>query len=599
MMKAMPRVRQVKARALETSAILLAVMVAGPAFAQCTPDPTQSNATTTCTGTDSNGLKVTTSGTTVNVAASAVVSNSGAPAIAVEIPVTNSSYAYSTLTIGGKVDGGTQAGVQLTRQSSNNNYSSTQLTMTVAAGGSVSGANGVVIGQTGTGYGQATATIDNSGTISGTGAGANGYALLSTNSSYAGFQSITNRAGGTIGAISGPVGTLTNAGTINGGSRSAIDAGTAYSSAVYGGSWTNSGTIGNNGTAATLANYRGSTLTNSGTISNAGTGAVIVAASGNSLSLINQAGGRIATAGATAIQSDSGISLVNSGIIVGDIASTAGQFSYHSSSIDNAAGTITGNVRLGAGTDTLRVRFISDATLSSGLALPTNFEQLALAPDAKMTTTLARGFTVTGPMRVGGSGTVVNNTALSGTGTVLADEYTSSGSPSFTNAGSITGTGTQSGVYAVSLSSVNRFENSGTVTASQNGVSFSTQGAFVNSGTITATGTAVSLFGPNFTNSGTIRSTGGIGAILSGSSGSTWTNSGRIEGASAGLQLSSSLTNSGTITATGTGVFIDYYGYARYRAKRQFQCVQRAHRQCGHDQRRRELRLVLVEQLLR
>ncbi|RZI39348.1 hypothetical protein EGT07_29440, partial [Herbaspirillum sp. HC18] len=140
------------------------------------------------------------------------------------------------------------------------------------------------------------------------------------------------------------------------------------------------------------------------------------------------------------------------------------------------------------------------------------------------------------------------------------DEYTSSGSPSFTNAGSITGTGTQSGVYAVSLSSVNRFENSGTVTASQNGVSFSTQGTFVNSGTITATGTAVSLFGPNFNNSGTIRSTGGIGAILSGSSGSTWTNSGRIEGASAGLQLSSSLTNSGTITATGTGVFIGSYG---------------------------------------
>lgn len=586
MMKAMPRVRQVKARALETSAILLAVMVAGPAFAQCTPDPTQSNATTTCTGTDSNGLKVTTSGTTVNVAASAVVSNSGAPAIAVEIPVTNSSYAYSTLTIGGKVDGGTQAGVQLTRQSSNNNYSSAQLTMTVAAGGSVSGANGVVIGQTGTGYGQATATIDNSGTISGTGTGTNGYALLSTNSSYAGFSSITNRAGGMIGAISGPVGSLTNAGTINGGSRSAIDAGTAYSSAVYGGSWTNSGTIGNNGTAATLANYRGSTLTNSGTISNAGTGAVIVAASGNSLSLVNQTGGRIATAGATAIQNDSGISLVNSGIIVGDIASTAGQFSYYSSSIDNAAGTITGNVRLGAGndtlvvgyangvirtgisgtidggagTDTLRVRFTSDATLSSGLALPTNFEQLTLAPDAKMTTTLARGFTVIGPVRVGGSGTVVNNTALSGTGTVLADEYTSSGSPSFTNAGSITGTGTQSGVYAVSLSSVNRFENSGTVTASQNGVSFSTQGTFVNSGTITATGTAVSLFGPNFNNSGTIRSTGGIGAILSGSSGSTWTNSGRIEGASAGLQLSSSLTNSGTITATGTGVFIGSYG---------------------------------------
>lgn len=585
MVKALSRGRQVKARALESSAILVALMVAGAAFAQCTPDPTQANATTTCTGTDSNGLVVTTSASTVNVAAGASVTNTGAPAIRYAIPVSNSSYAYSTLTVGGRVDGGNQTGVQLLRQSSSNGYGSLNLSMTVAAGGSVSGANGVVIGQTGTDYGQTTATIDNNGTISGTGTGTNGYALLSTNQNYAGFQSITNRAGGTIGAISGSIGTLTNAGTIDGGSRSAIDSGATYSSAVYGSGWTNSGTISNNSTAATLANYRGSTLTNSGTISNAGTGAVIVAPSGNSLSLVNQAGGRIATAGTTAIQGDSGINLVNSGTVVGDIVSTAGQFSY-SSTIDNAAGTITGNVRFGtgndtlivgyangairtgisgtidggAGTDTLRVRFTSDATLSSALTLPTNFEQLVLAPDAKMTTTLARGFTVAGPLRVGGSGTVVNNTALSGTGTVLTDEYSSSGSPGFTNAGSIAGTVTQTGGFIVALSSVNRFENSGTVTATGNGVSSSSNGAFVNSGTITATGTAVSLFGPSFTNSGTIRSTGGIGATLSGSYGSTWTNSGRIEGTTAGLQLSSGLTNSGTITATGTGVFISYYG---------------------------------------
>lgn len=582
MMKAMPRVRQVKARALESSAILLAVMVAGPAFAQCTPDPTQSNATTTCTGTDSNGLKVTTSGTTVDVAASAVVSNSGAPAIEIAIPVTNSSYAYSTLTIGGKVDGGNQAGVQLTRQSSNNNYSSANLTMTVAAGGSVSGANGIAVGQTGTSYGNTTATIDNSGTISGTGTGANGYALLSTNSSYAGFQSITNRAGGTIGAISAAVGTLTNAGTIDGGSRSAVDTGTSYSSAVYGGYWTNSGTISNNGTAATLANLRASTLTNSGMIANAGTGAAIA---GNGVSLVNLAGGQITTTGTTAIQSDNGVSLVNSGAIVGDVLAS-GQFSYSTSTIDNSAGTITGNVRFGsggdtlivgyannairtgisgtidagAGTDTLRVRLTGDTTLSSALALPIGFEQLVLAPDAKMTATLASGFSIAGPLRVAGSGTILNNTALTGAGVLLLDDYSSSDSPSVTNAGSITGTANANGGYLVQLGYAKRFENSGTVTSTGNGVSFSAQGAFVNSGTITATGTAVSLFGPNFANSGTIRSTGGIGAILSGSSGSTWINSGRIEGATAGLQLSSSLTNSGTITATGTGVFIGYYG---------------------------------------
>jgi hypothetical protein len=581
MVKAMSRARQVKTRALESSAILLAVLVAGPAFAQCTPDPTQTGTTTTCTGTDSNGLVVTTSASTVNVAAGASVTNTGAPAIRYAIPVSNSSYAYSTLTVGGRVDGGAQAGVQLLRQSNTNGYGSLNLTMTVTAGGSVSGANGIVIGQTGTDYGQTTASIDNSGTISGTGTGANGYALLSTNS-YAGFQSINNRAGGTIGAISGAVGTLTNAGTINGGTRSAIDSGGSYG-VVYGSNWTNNGTITSNGTGATLNNLRSITLSNGGTISNGGTGAAIA---GSSLSLVNQTGGRITTAGTTAIQGDLGLNLINSGTVVGDVVTPVSPFLLNTSTIDNTTGTITGSVRLGAGndtlvvgyangairtgisgtidggagTDTLRVRFTNDATLSSALTLPTNFEQLVLAPDAKMTTTLARGFTVAVPLRVGGSGTIVNNTALSGTGTVLADDYSSSGSPSVTNSGTITGTGTQSGTFAVSMNYVNRFENSGTVTASQNGVAFSSQGAFVNSGTITATGTAVSLFGPSFSNSGTIRSTGGIGATLSGSSGSTWTNTGRIEGATAGLQLSSSLTNSGTITATGTGVFIGSYG---------------------------------------
>lgn len=591
MVKALSRGRRVKSRALESSAILLAVMVAGPAFAQCAPDPTQTNTTTTCTGTDSNGLVVTTTvGSTVDVAAGAAVTNSGGPAIAFAMPTPN-GFASSTLTVGGRVDGGTQAGVQLIRQQPGNNYfsASTSLTMTVAAGGSVSGANGVVVGQVGTGYGSSTASIDNSGTISGTGTGTNGYALLSTNQSYAGFSSITNRAGGTIGAISGAIGTLNNAGVIDGGSRSAIDTGTTYNSAVSSYNWVNSGTITANSTAATLANIPSTSLTNSGTIRNSGTGAAIA---GQSVGLTNAAGGRITTAGTTAIQVSGGITLTNAGTIVGDIVSTAGSFGFGINSIDNTTGTITGNVRFGAGndtlivgyangairtgisgtidggagTDTMRVRFTSDATLSSALTLPTGFEELILAPDTKITATLAEGFAVVQPtplsLRIGGGGTVVNRAALNRSGTVLTDGYGTVEYPSFTNAGSITSTGTGPGPYvtAVLLNYANRFENSGTVTSAGNGVAFSSQGTFINSGTITATGTAVSLFGPSFTNSGTIRSTGGIGAILSGSSGSTWTNSGRIEGATAGLRLSSSLTNSGTITATGAGVFIDSYG---------------------------------------
>ena len=591
MVKALSRGRQVKARALESSAILVALMVAGPAFAQCTPDPTQANATTTCTGTDDNGVTVTTSSTTVDVAAGASVTNTGAAAIRYAMPVSSSRYTSSTLTVGGRVDGGAQAGVTFFRPAGNSYLSTGQLSVTVRAGGSISGVNGITVTQTGLGpdgmtvatYGTATVSIDNSGTISGTGTGSNGYALVSIDQFHSGFSSIINRAGGTIGAISGPVGTLTNAGTINGGSRSALDTGIPNNTVVYGWNWSNSGTITSNGTSATLANIRQITLTNSGLISSTGTGAAIT---GSDLSLINQAGGRIAAAGATAIESGFGLSLVNSGAVVGDVLAPTSPSFVSNSSIDNAVGTITGNVRLGAGndtltvgyangtirtgisgtidggagTDTLRVRFTGDATLSSPLAMPTNFEQLTLAPDGKTTTTLASGFAFAGPMRVAGSGTLVNNAALSGTGTILSDEFGSQGYPSITNAGSITGTANPNGGFIVSLGSVNRFENSGKVSATGNGVSFSSNGPFFNSGTITATGTAVSLFGPSFANSGTIRSTAGIAVTLSGSYGSDWTNSGRIEGTTAGLQLSSGLTNSGTITATGTGVFISYYG---------------------------------------
>lgn len=106
MVKALSRGRQVKMRALASSAMLVAIMVAGPAFAQCTPDPTQSNVTTTCTGADTNGLVVTTSGTTVDVASGASVTNSGTSAIAFAIPTSITSYPSAMRSVGGRVDGG-------------------------------------------------------------------------------------------------------------------------------------------------------------------------------------------------------------------------------------------------------------------------------------------------------------------------------------------------------------------------------------------------------------------------------------------------------------------------------------------------------------
>jgi hypothetical protein len=581
MMKALPRVRQVKARALESSAILVALMVAGPAFAQCAPDPTQNDTPTSCTGTDSDGLRVITSNSAIDVASGAVVSNSGAPAIAFEIPASVTSYANATLTVGGRVDGGDQAGVQLTRQSTNSGYSSVQLTMTVRADGVVTGANGVVVGQADASYGQGTVSIDNSGTIAATGTGSAGYALLSTMPAYAGFSSITNRAGGTIGAISGPVGTLTNAGTIDGGTRSAVDWGTGYRSAVVAQSTTNSGTITSNGTGATLANLT-STLTNSGTIRNTGSGAAIT---GSAMTLNNATGGLIASGGATAIQTMSGLTLGNRGTITGDVVAMGS-----GNVIDNSVGTITGNLTLGSGNDTLvvgyadgdirtgisgtinagsgtntmRIRFSTDAIVASTPTMLAGFQQMILAPDANRTATLANGFSATAPVQIVGNGTVINATTLSGAGTVLTDNSGSRTTPTIVNTGAITATAGPTGTfptYAVQLNIAKRFENSGTIDAAGNAVLFNPSvGSFVNSGTITAGGTGVQLWGGGFANSGTIRSTNGIGAILSGSSGTNWTNSGRIEGATAGLSLSSSLSNSGTIIGSGVGVQISSYG---------------------------------------
>ncbi|MBJ6123254.1 autotransporter outer membrane beta-barrel domain-containing protein [Sphingomonas mollis] len=586
MLKGMLLARPVRARALQTSAITLAIMAAGPAFGQCSPDPAPVNGTTICSGTDSNGLNVTTSGTTVNVLAGATVSGSGAPAIAVQIaPTANFYYAYTTLSVAGRVDGGAGAGARLLWQPAASGFASfeSRLTMTVTAGGVVTGNNGIVVGQSASGFGNAYVTLDNAGTITGTG----GIALLSTTPAYAGFSSIINRAGGVIGAISAPIGTVNNAGTIDGGSRSAIDWGTV-SGPVYG-DVTNSGTITAASSAATLVNVPGGrTITNSGSIANTGTGAAIT---GDNLTLTNAAGGSVASTGTTAIRANTFINLTNRGTIDGDVVTAAAPTYTTGSRIDSSAGTINGGVLFGAGDDTLvadyadgqivtgitgtidggagtdmlRIGLTRNATIAAAIALPTNFERLTLAPNSGVTATLADGFG--GPIRIAGSGTITNRTTLSDATQVVTSDFGSNGSPTFINAGTLrTITAGIAGTYALNLSSITRFENSGSVDAAGNGVSFGSQGAFVNSGTITAAGTAVSVFSSSFANSGTILSTGGVGATLSGSYGSNWTNSGRIEGAVGGVRLSSDFANTGTITSAGTGVILDAYGIINNRA---------------------------------
>ncbi|MGK6353840.1 autotransporter outer membrane beta-barrel domain-containing protein [Sphingomonas sp. DT-207] len=562
--------------AIGTSTLAWALACPADANAQCAPEPTQTDGTTTCAGIDADGLRVTTGGTKVVVGSGATVQGAGGvAAITLAMPIVP-YFAPVTINVAGRVDGGAQAAVSVVPPAFY--YQSyPALTLTVASGGTVTGVNGLVIPQTA--LNQVNVAIDNAGTIT----GSSGIALLAAAADYntlSGISSITNRAGGFIGAISGSVGRINNAGTIDGGSRSAIDPG-----GLVGASETliNSGTITAATSGATIANRNASrAVENSGLIANTGAGAAIA---GTGMTITNKAGGRISTAGAVALSAGS-LNLTNAGIIDGNVvvgSTPVGQ--YGSAFIDSSAGTINGDVLLGGtedtlvagwgaaglvtgitgavdgggGVDTLRVVIAGDRTLSTGIAVPINFEQVTLAPASNVTVTLGDGFAAPAPLRLGGAGTIVNETTLSSAGQLMSYEL-GVGTPTFINKGALISGVTPAGTYGITLWSVARFENSGSITAAGDGVSYSAGSAFVNSGTITAAGTALSFFGSDFSNSGTIRSTGGTGAVMSGSFGSNWVNTGRIEGAAAGARLSSTLTNRGLITSPGTAVVLDFYG---------------------------------------
>ncbi|WP_235515033.1 autotransporter outer membrane beta-barrel domain-containing protein [Sphingomonas sp. Leaf25] len=575
--------------------MLFAMMVAAPAYAECAPDPAVANTDVTCSGTDNNGIRIAVVNPRVIVENGAVVRGAGAPAIDLTPPAEN--YSSASVTVNGSVDGNGSAGIRLLRPTSNafNNYQSLYLNLNVAAGASVTGNVGVLL--TGPAasnnfyyYGDTFATIDNAGTINGT----TGIGLVA-NAPNSGFQSITNRAGGTIGAIVGQVRSLTNNGTIDGGTRGALiplGTTTTYSS----NSIVNSGKITASTTAATIQsdlssnNFGSLNLTNSGVIANAGTGAAL---NTKSVYLSNATTGRITTAGSTAIRAADLLSLENRGTITGDVvvaATSNGSNFVNGSTITNRTGTITGNVRFGAGNDTLvvtyengalrtgisgaidggagtdqfQVRFADSATLASSLLQSaTGFETLGLYLAPATTVTLATGFTSPGTLRIGGDGTVVNNTDLAAAQAVVTNDLGSQsyGGSNFTNAGTIRSTAVTPDAYAVAWNNGGRVENSGSIVSTGSGVSVQSgfNSRLVNTGTITTTGTGANLFSAGLTNSGTIRSTAGVGVVFNGSNYSNEpnVNTGRIEGAQAGVVLGGDLRNAGTITSANTGVAIN------------------------------------------
>lgn len=572
--------------AFGTSALAWGLTLPASAQAQCAPDPTVANGTTTCTGTDANGIRVTTSGTTLTIAAGATVSNTGAPAIAVDVPRTSSTYGYDTVNVLGSVSSPDQNAITVSSGAlgTSAGYSSQNATLTVASGGSVTGGAAIALLQSpGNNNGTVIATLDNAGTLTGTG----GIALLgvvptgnANNNTYppTTFSTITNRAGASIsGGILGPVGTLTNAGTIGGGTNGALNTGNTpgYSYTTVTNAAT--GTIRAASSAATLA--AGTiTLTNAGTITNTGTGAVV---SGGTVSITNQAGGQITNPIRTAIAATASLSLINQGTITGNVVTGNGP-----SSVDSSSGTINGSVTFGAGNDTLVARYVGTRALATGITggvdggggtnterlvftvdtsvttpidRDANFQQLVLAPAAGVTATLQTGFTTTSALTLSGAGTVVNRAALAIPGPAVTDDYSSSGT--FRNEGSITAsTAANSGQYGLLLND-HSLVNTGTIAVTGGGGGASVTNAVTNSGTITAAGTGVYVFDGVLTNNGTIASTAGTGAYLYGNVGITASNSGTIRGAATGVTTYLYLTNTGTISSAGTGVSVQPYGY--------------------------------------
>ena len=139
---------------LTGSAAAVWLMTPGTAWADCTPDPTPANGSVTCTGSDADGLTINTNQTTVNVQAGATVSSMTATTIGdfdLFKTANPSPYSYYypypfanniTINTSGQISGGLTV-LSGTAIINHANSPSTNVTLNVASGGSVSGATAI------------------------------------------------------------------------------------------------------------------------------------------------------------------------------------------------------------------------------------------------------------------------------------------------------------------------------------------------------------------------------------------------------------------------------------------------------------------------
>jgi hypothetical protein len=574
--------RGVDVKFLLSTGLLGVLLTPGAAWAACDPNPPQPYAVTTCTGNNPAGIVVSGDGSTINIdsgaTVSTVVTTSRATALFPYV------FNNSTVNVNGSISGGLLANGG-TIDAGVFGFTNTTTNLVLGASGTISGTTAVRLAGA---DGRAFLRLDNSGTIQ----SASGPAILSDDPGKEAIFALTNRSGGTIGAIQAMVGSLDNSGLIDGGNLSALSYANSAGVIVFPSYWSNSGTIRSNSALAVIdfPIVAANSILNTGQIVNLGTGAAIDAAT-QGLALSNDVGGTIGSAGSTAIRVGGfGFSMTNRGAVNGSIiANTSTAY------LDNRIGTInggvifgTGNDRLiarttdgqnvagitgaidgGAGVDILELVVSNNLTLTS-VTLANNFEKIQYDLDNANLTLNLSTVPVDG-LSVRGTGTLTNVGNITSTGTALRGQIVAQNvgfeALKFINNGTIAATLSQPYEAGISfIGGLASFTNSGTINAVGGGgvnLSFNDYDTgFNNTGLIQATDTAARMTGL-FSNSGIIRSTAGIGVDTTsfGALGATIsTNSGHIEGAIAGLRIDgTTVVNTGTIASAGVGVYLGYY----------------------------------------